>query len=504
MWTAVFSLAAGLGLVRPAAAQVEPPRRWSFTTSGNAHELTPAATPDGGVVVLTPERLSAAGIRQAPPRVQKLSAAGELAWERDLTWPGFAWPVVLDDGAVLAAEGDLAAQTGQLHCLEADGTVRWTVVTGGTPTAAPTLHAEGRIWIPVWNPPQGAELLQIGLAGEVEWRREFGWASFGPGVSHADGQFLVLINGGLHSLNPDGSVRWAVGLPGASGTIPAVAADGTIVFTIMSPPPYGAFFLVNPDGSLRWSETVGMSLLEPVVDADGTVYLTRADGRLEVRDRRGALVRSINLPAPPASGAVLAGAGRPWVSLRSGWVAGYDADGTPAVLARGGGNRDGGGAPLLRPDDVFVAGFSGRQLIAFEGVGTPAPGAWPMLAGNTARNGRQSPPPRPAAPSGLAATPEGESVRLRWEPAEDLVTYEVWRGVSPNPAAAVKVDGWQLSMDWQDPEVLTAGQDHWYWVRAHDAAGPGAFSAPVQVRREPPPPGGRVARIKLASQLTSA
>lgn len=506
LWKTILCLPFCIGLVGPAAAQVEPPRRWSFTASGNAHELVPAATPDGGVVVLAPERLSAAGIRQAPPRVQKIHAAGALAWERDLTWPGIGWPVVREDGAILAAAGDLPAQAGQLHCLEPDGSERWVLNLGtATPTAAPAVRPNGRIWLPVWRPPN-AELLQITPAGQIEWRREFGWTTLGPGVAHPDGQQLMLSGGsGLLALNDDGTTRWSLALQAASGNPPALSPDGTIVVTASAPHPMGMFWLINPDGSVRHVEQVQHWLLAPVVDADGTIYLTRGDGRLEVRDRLGALVRSINLPAPPAGGAVLAGDGRPWVSLRSGWVAGYGPDGTPAVLVRGGGNRDVGGAPLLIPGEVFVAGFTGRQLIAFEGVGTPSPGAWPMLAGNPSRDGRYTAVfPPPPAPGGLTATIEGEGARVRWEPVPGLVTYEVWRGAANDLATAVRLAFGLTDTEWRDPGFLMAETEYRYWVRARGAAEAGAFSAPVPVRREPPPVGGRIARLKLAAQLTSA
>jgi hypothetical protein len=105
-------------------AHVTPPEVWSFLASGPADVTVPAATADGGVVIVVPQRFDDRGVELAPRRVQKIAADGTLAWQHDLTWDWLGWPVALEDGAVLVAEGAPLFGVGRLHCFEASGAVR--------------------------------------------------------------------------------------------------------------------------------------------------------------------------------------------------------------------------------------------------------------------------------------------------------------------------------------------------------------------------------------------
>ncbi len=488
-------------------AQVTPPELWTFLASGPADSTVPAATPDGGVVIVVPQRLSSQGVELAPRRVQKIRPDGILAWQHDLTWDWLGWPVVLEDGAVLVAEGSPPFAVGRLHCFEAAGAVRWSFDPAGSPVIPPVVDGADRIWIAVTDPdsPNAHTVIRLNTAGDVELRRSLGAWVHGPGSVLADGQFILPVGGGVVSIGSDGAPRWASGWGLGATRAPALAADGTIVVTSAN----GWVRLLNPDGSLRAESWPGSDLLAPLAGADGTLYVLRSDGRLDVRDRQGDLLRQIEFPVSPGfvrpieEAPALADNGWLWLPLRNGQVVAYGPSGELAARWASPASTLSGGAPLLRTDGSLVAGLWNRRVVALGGAGGPMAGAWPLLAGNPARTGRQAPMPLPEAPNQLAATETNGTALLTWTTPPGLVTAEVWRGSTTNRDQATRVAAFQVTTKWADPDVVV-GHEYYYWVRTRNAAGAGPASGPVPFRRATVPPGYSVARWKLADGELSA
>lgn len=470
-----------------AVGQTSPPQIWSFLASGAADKIVPAATPDGGVVIVVPERLNQMLVRVAPPRVQKISSTGQLAWQHDLTWDGIGWPVVLNDGAVLVAEGSPQFGVGRLRCVEPDGTIRWSMDDLGSPLIAPCIRPSGRIMM-VTTP---GDLLCISPPGQIEHRTPLADAACRSAVSLADGQFLLVTINAVHSLTEQGESIWSTAFQPGEPNPPAVANDGTIVGTTA----HGWLLLINPDGSYRYSEWVGVGMSAPVVAKDGTIYIPRSDKKLDVRDLTGALVRQIQLPDSPGMGAALAEDGRLWLTFRGGQLVGLGPTGDTVSTWSGPGSS--GGAMLLMSGGGLVVGYDSRDVISFGEAGEPASPAWPLLACNPSRTGMQPQIPLPTAPQGVTATGTNYSVRISCEPIGEVVTYEVWRGVSPDFAKATRCAAFLQRCEWTD-EMIVSGHDYWYWVRARNAAGFGPVSEPVRFRRDVPAVGGVAAALKLS------
>ncbi len=481
----------------PASAQVEPPVLWTFITSFPADVVVPAETPEGGVVIVRRER---------PSRVQKIQSNGTLAWQHDLTWEGVGWPVVLEDGAVLIAEGAPSFGVGRLRCYEADGTVRWNFEPGGSPVIPPVVEANGKIWIACTDPdtPPTTALIRLSRSGELELRRSLGVWVHGPGAILADGQLILPMDGRVVSIDSSGTTRWSTEPHLTQAAAPALAADGTIVVTSAN----GWLLLVNPDGSIRRKHWPGLEMMAPLIGADGTLYVLRSDGKIDVRDRHGELIRQLQPPTfpdiwPGQLAPALANNGWLWLPLRNGQIVAYGPAGDLVARWSPPASTFSGGAPLLRTDGSLVVGFYDFRVRAFGNVGAPLPDGWPLLGGNPARTAHQMPLPLPEAPTGLTATKTNNAVRLEWDLPPGLVTCEVWRGGSANFTEAVRVAAFLVEREWTDRDVV-AGYEYWYWVRARNAAGYGPLVGPVHLRIEVPVPGGFVARLKVAEAPLSA
>jgi outer membrane protein assembly factor BamB/transposase InsO family protein len=480
----------------PCRAQSELQSLWTFSNAVPTEVVVPAALSDGSVVIMGP-RAGISGPDEGS-RIQKISSSGRLDWEHSLEWRAIGWPVIMDDSAILAAHGSPPFGVGRIQCFAADGSLRWSLDPGGSPVVPPTLVSNNAFRIVIST----SELLEVLATGEVHWRAPVstpGWGYFSPGLYLSDGQFILSMGSALASLSNTGATNWTISLQSPDSNPPAVAKDGTIVVTTS----IGMLMWINPDGSLRQQHYLGLGLLPPVIADDGITFVPRTDNQVDVYDRTGTLIRQWNTPGSILDAPALSGNGRIWMSLNTGQLAGYDFEGNLIALREDSATIV-SGPPLLRGDGPLVAGFEGQRLIAFADAGAPMGNAWPMVGGNPARSGRQGSMARPGKPTSVTGTPVAGGVDLGWQPnaGEGLATFEVWRASNPSFESATRLAAFLVPTAWQDEHVV-AGFDYWYWVRARNAAGPGAPSDPVMVRTELPPVGSRVARLRLSSEPIS-
>jgi len=207
------------------------------------------------------------------------------------------------------------------------------------------------------------------------------------------------------------------------------------------------------------------------------------------------------------------GAGLPGTSCGALAWGDYDNDGLPDILLNGytgSGNltriyhNDGGGVfadlcaglPSFSGGDGSWGDFDGDGDLDFVLAGD----AWPEFSGDAARvycSGVAATNTAPAAPNGLAATVDGDSVTFRWNPATDGETpaaglsYNLRVGTTPGgnevcPAQAAASDGRrrvpvlgnvQKRTSWA--LALPAGTYYWS-VQAVDGAFAGSPFAPEQ------------------------
>jgi outer membrane protein assembly factor BamB len=203
-------------------------------------------------------------------------------------WSGvFSSPVVGSDGTVYVAAD------GQLVAVDPSGNERWRTETGscvGSPAVAKTLR--GEVVYATGTDDTGARAVLYAVrsdTGTVIWRFPKAGdtqadssqplpfsATVGPdgtvyfGVAAPDGT-----SGVLYAVTPDGDPSWQFPTESIHGSVPAVAADGTVYVGA------GRTLYAVRDGSQEWSfQTGGDINSPPVVADDGTVYVGSSDGQL--------------------------------------------------------------------------------------------------------------------------------------------------------------------------------------------------------------------------------
>jgi len=182
-------------------------------------------------------------------------------------------PAIADDGTVYMGSND-----GNLYALRPDGTRRWTKSFGANAPASnsPALAADGTIyikagdgWLYALNPADGA----------TRWRFNVGaiqsYAS--PSVAPDGTIYQGSENGRLYAINPNGTEKWRY--PAATSgpidpiyTVPALDSAGNLYFGVLNS---GRLYSLTPAGTLRWVYTGAAldSSSSPALSPDGaTVY----------------------------------------------------------------------------------------------------------------------------------------------------------------------------------------------------------------------------------------
>jgi outer membrane protein assembly factor BamB len=242
-------------------------------------------------------------------------------------------------------------------------------------------------------------------------------------------------------LNADGSVRWKI--EGANTfTAPVLGTDGTIHAG------RGAeeFVALAPDGIERWAFRTSGSVTSPAaIASDGSIYFGTSSGIFYALDPNGVMRWEFESDAPVSS---------------------------PAVFLE---------------DGRVVFGTMSGTLFCLQAAGPPAASPWPMFQADAQQTGRSKlPVPPPATPSNLRAGTQvacDVAVAVSWDSVPWSYEYEVWRGSSPEFAAASLLASNVTARTSFDDHTALFDTAYFYWVRARNSAGASEPSGPVPGRQ---------------------
>ena len=187
-------------------------------------------------------------------------------------------PAFGSDGTIYLTSDD-----GNLYALNPEGTLKWEYQTGSSHIrSSPVIGADGTIYIECYD----GYVYAISSGGALKWKYKAGSSSlsYGSPVIGPDGTIYVAeySGGGLHALNPDGTLKWAVSIEDSSVRCsPVIGADGTIYINGYTSSTSGHIYAINPDGSTKWSQSIATRFWSSaVIGPDGTLYLGSYSGYL--------------------------------------------------------------------------------------------------------------------------------------------------------------------------------------------------------------------------------
>lgn len=135
--------------------------------------------------------------------------------------------------------------------------------------------------------------------GRILWKYDLGSDAVDMAAIDDAGNIYVGVDDGLlHAVDPNGARRWVADLgPGPVGT-PSIARDGTIYALSER----GKLRALDPnDGKERWARDLpkGIVSRQPVIDAEGTIYVVTDEPQLRVFSADGSPKFNTALPVVP-------------------------------------------------------------------------------------------------------------------------------------------------------------------------------------------------------------
>ncbi len=270
--------------------------RWSVSL-GRVYE-PPSLSPSDEPVVVTRGGL-----------VAIVSREGVVRYTADLGAPARGSPLILDDGSVLVSTIDrrvhrLDANLRRVFAIEQpDGTGMTLSLTTSGAIAVPGARSlalvdpagrlvrdvilpdrasapaavadDGTLWVPTAE----GTLLAIDPSGRVRSRTPLGSRHHdgaAPAIGRDGAVRVPTITEGIVCVGPGGTERWRLPNPGGFRAAASIDRDDTLLVSDA-----GDLLAVGADGTERWRVPVGEPVMqEPVLGADGTLYLVTERGRL--------------------------------------------------------------------------------------------------------------------------------------------------------------------------------------------------------------------------------
>lgn len=219
------------------------------------------------------------------------AAEGTLKWSYMTGNQGISSPAIGADGTIYAGSkntvGGMGSYDKYLYALNPDGSFKWKYLTGGSIIAAPAIGPDGTIYVGSGD----SYVYALNPDGSFKWRyfkdegALFGYGNLSTPAIGRDGtiyfgsgdQYTVSGHPSyVFALNPDGSLKWRYETSGGVGSSPAVGLNGTIYAVSYN----GIIYALNPDGTLLWQRNAAnygaghpLATSSPVIGRDGTIYV---------------------------------------------------------------------------------------------------------------------------------------------------------------------------------------------------------------------------------------
>jgi outer membrane protein assembly factor BamB len=269
-------------------------------------------------------------------KLYAIDPTGAIEWSVKTGPFGHGVPAVATDGTIYVGTSD-----GNLHAVTPQGTSRWQAALAGNLSPSPAVAADGTIYV-AGAGDGGVELAALGADGTTHWT----FASKGStGASPAIGQDGTIYFGSndnnLYALNPDGTTKWIYSVKEEASTV-TVGQDGVAYF-IGKP----SVCAVDPAGNLLWVQKTNDDTCVNALAADGTLYtatyIDKGDAgtasQLLAYDLQGnpKWKASLGGGVYGSSQPVVGADGTVYVGAVDGVMYAYDASGNPKWTLRTGG-----------------------------------------------------------------------------------------------------------------------------------------------------------------------
>lgn len=253
-------------------------------------------------------------------------AEGSFRWSYVTGRHFHSSPAIGADGTIYIGGDDK-----KVHALQDNGdtyTVKWTFTTGGYIRSSPVIAPDGTIYVGALNGRLYA-LRDDGSEATLLWSFSTGCSIYSSPALAADGTIYVgAMNGRLYALHPDGTLKWSVDLSQAiSYSSPAV--NGSMIYVGTAGNSLIAVQDQGEAGVIQWAyQTGGKIFSSPAVDAAGRIYIGSDDNHLHAVAADGTPLWTYRTGGDVRSSPAIDAAGVLYVGSKDGHLYAINPDGT--------------------------------------------------------------------------------------------------------------------------------------------------------------------------------
>ncbi len=272
-WTARIGFAVGTPSLTPSFGIA------SATHGGELFVLAPDGEPDqrvvvGGAVRGSPLVLDDGSVVLAAydMALHRFDADGRRLFRVPLAGQAGGSPAFTPGGEIVVPAAD------RLYFVSPRGTITHTVVVGAAVVAGPAVADDGTVWVAT----QDGAVQSIGSDGSLEARTDLG-ASMSPAsatlaVGRDGAVWVPTSDDALVCIGPGGTERFRVAGEGGFLAGPVLTRSGAALVITER----GKLIAIAPDGTILWRADTGERTdQQPVLGADGTIYVASVRGVLE-------------------------------------------------------------------------------------------------------------------------------------------------------------------------------------------------------------------------------
>ena len=257
---------------------------------------------------------------------------GSWIYAVDLEDGTLNWKILLDRGIsmsspILSSDGTIYVAGFNFYAISSEGSIKWTISTPerfGFTMSFPVLGYDGTIYARVTNLyPDEGKLYAMNSDGSIKWiySDNIPIASFAFPVISQNGIIYLITstldipqNFRINAINTDGSLKWTSNDIEGWIKSPALAPDGSLYLPISLSliMDFDLYKIETIDGSLKKVNLAEKIRLTPIIDNDGTLYLSTVSNKFIAINPDGTLkwsydnISITNFPAMGPSGTIYA------------------------------------------------------------------------------------------------------------------------------------------------------------------------------------------------------
>ena len=193
-------------------------------------------------------------------------------------------PAITASGTLIVADRN---QT--VSCYDPIGkSYLWQYPAGSAISAAPAIGADGAIYFGT----QDGQLHALNADGSLRWRFQVGGSiQSSPAVGTDGVVYFGCDDRGIYAVGPDGTLRWANQAGGIVSASPVIAPNGTIIVGSQD----GKLYAFSLEGEKRWDFTADSAVYgSACVGTDGMVYFASYNAWIYGLNSQGQRVWSVN------------------------------------------------------------------------------------------------------------------------------------------------------------------------------------------------------------------